>query len=317
MNAIPTLSIIIVSWNVRDYLRACLNSIQQTVPTDFAYEVIVVDSASSDSTLEMLHTEFVWVQVLAQDRNIGFTKGNNVGLKAAKGRYLMLLNPDTEVFDQTLVQMTRCLDQHPEVGIVGPHTLNTDGSHQSTRRRFPTMGTAFFESTWLQPYAPRRILDHYYARELPDDAVFPVDWVQGSALMVRREVYEQIGPLDEGYVMYYEELDWCKRASQAGWKALYLGTFKITHHGGKSSEQVFDSRVIHFQQSKLRYFGKFHGWLAAAGLHLFLIEMYVQEIILQSVKWLIGSKRRLRVKLLRSDWKALLALAGFPGMIKG
>src|SRR5690606_18102333 len=117
-------------------------------------------------------------------------------------------------------------------------TLNTDGTTQSSRRRFPTKALAFLESTWLQGFAPKTMLDDYYITQPPDAAVLEVDWMQGSALMCRREVYAQIGGLDEGYVMFYEELDWCKRGKDAGWRAVYLGTAQIIHHGGKSTEQV-------------------------------------------------------------------------------
>ncbi len=108
--------------------------------------------------------------------------------------------------------MVAYLDANPTVGIVGPYTHNSDGSYQSTRRRFPTLATAFFESTWLQGFAPKPLLDRFYVNDAPPDQTLDVDWVQGSALMARREVYAQIGGLDEGYVMYSEELDWCKRA---------------------------------------------------------------------------------------------------------
>ena len=105
-----------------------------------------------------------------------------------------------------------------------------------------------------------------------------IDWMQGSALMLRREVYEQIGGLDEGYVMYSEEVDWCKRAKNAGWRVVYLGNASIIHHGGKSSEQVVAHSHVHFQQSKLRYFRKYHGWLVAQILRLFLLLNYLWQI---------------------------------------
>src|SRR5262249_43042542 len=150
-----------------------------------------------------------------------------------------------------------------------------DGSAQSTRRRFPTFITALFESTWLQPLAPRQVLDHYYARDITDGDTAEVDWVQGSALMMRRKVYGQIGGLDEQYVMFSEEMDWCKRARNAGWRVVYLGSAKIIHHGGKSTEQVSAMAHIYFQTSKIRYFHKFHGPWAAAALRVFLVSSYV------------------------------------------
>jgi len=180
------------------------------------------------------------------------------------------------------------------VGIVGPYTHNTDGSYQSSRRRFPTLATAFFESTWLQALAPKSILDRFYVNDAPPDQTLDVDWVQGSALMARREVYTQIGGLDEGYIMYSEELDWCRRAKNAVWRVVYLAQAHIVHHGGKSSDQVVARRHILFQQSKLRYFRKYHGTVAAQSLRVFLLLNYAIQLGIESAKGLIGHKRALR-----------------------
>jgi hypothetical protein len=305
-------SIIIVSWNVETILQDCLDSIlSATVAVNTpdgdkpVVEIIVVDSASQDNTVQMVRDNYPQVRLLPQDDNIGFTRGNNIGLEEATGRYLFLLNPDTEVIGGAINQMIAYLDAHPQTGIVGPHTLNTDGSTQSSRRRFPTKLTAFFESTWLQGFAPRSLLDEFYITQPPDDAVIPVDWVQGSALMARREVYDDIGGLDAGFVMYSEELDWCKRAKDAGWQVVYLGTAQITHHGGKSSEQASTRKHIWFQQSKIRYFRKHHGRFFAAILYLFLYLNYVVQLVLESVKGLLGSKRAMRRERIRMYWQVL------------
>jgi N-acetylglucosaminyl-diphospho-decaprenol L-rhamnosyltransferase len=292
------LSLIIVSWNVRDFLAACLDSIRANAG-DLAFEVIVVDSASTDNTVEMIGEHYSWVNLLPQTSNVGFTRGNNIGLSVAQGRHLMLLNPDTEVIGDALPRMVRYLDERVEVGIAGPHTLNSDGTTQSTRRRFPTLLTAIFESTWLQKYAPHRLLDHFYVRDIADTDTADVDWVQGSALMIRREVYEQIGGLDEQYVMFSEEMDWCKRAKEAGWRVVYVGDARIIHHGGKSTEQVSALKHIYFQHSKLRYFRKFHGVLAAFVLRIFLVASYVQQLLFEALKGLLGHKRELRRERVR------------------
>ena len=213
------LSIIIVSYNVVDLLAACLDTIlaspiaiNERHGDKPVMEIIVVDSASQDNTVAMVGERYPQVKVFTQAENIGFVRGNNMGLESARGRYLLLLNPDTEVIGDALPQMIAYLDNNPSVGIVGPRTLNSDGTDQSTRRRFPSKALAFFESTWLQPFAPQSMLDTYTVADRPDVGVYEVDWVQGSALMARRDVYDQIGGLDAGFVMYSEELDWCKRA---------------------------------------------------------------------------------------------------------
>lgn len=299
------LSIVIVSWNVSDLLRACLDSIFRSSlqinqsGSTLQLEVIVVDSASSDDTVRMIQQGYPQVKLLAQNQNIGFTRGNNIGLQHASGRYLLLLNPDTEVFDTTLNDMIAFMDAHPSVGILGPHTLNSDLTTQSTRRTFPTKILAFFESTWLQGYAPQSILARYYLSNHSDANTLAVDWVQGSALMARREVYEQIGALDTGYVMYFEELDWCRRAHDAGWQANYLGSTRLIHHGGKSTDQIGAQKHIYFQQSKLRYYRKYHGWAFAQLLRIFLLCSYVLQFPIEGLKALIGHKRELRLQRLR------------------
>ncbi len=300
------LSLIIVSWNVAGLLEECLDSIHRSL-SDSAIdaEIIVVDSASTDGTVAMVRERFSDVRLLSQTENLGFVRCNNLGLKVARGRHILLLNPDTMVMADALARLVQELDTHPQIGIVGPRTLNSDGSTQSTRRRFPTLLTAFFESTWLQPWAPRGLLRQYHVEDHANDCNFDVDWVQGSALMLRREVYEAIGGLDPGYVMYSEELDWCRRARAAGWRVRYVGAAQIVHHGGRSTEQVPVRRHIHFQQSKLRYFRIWHGWWSAQVLRVFLLLMFGQQLLLEAAKGLAGHKRELRQQRVRAYWQVL------------
>lgn len=302
------LSIVIVSWNVSALLAACLESIFGQPGADGAgprLEVIVVDSASTDDTVALVAARFPQARLLPQSENLGFVRCNNIGLAAAQGRHLLLLNPDTEVISGALAQMVAFLDANPDVGIAGPRTLNTDGTTQSTRRRFPTVALAFFESTWLQRFAPRPMLDRFYVAGAPDDAALDVDWVQGSALMARRAVYDEIGGLDEGFVMFSEELDWCRRAKDAGWRVVYLGSARIVHHGGGSTGQVVARRHIHFQQSKLRYYRKYHGWAVAQLLRAFLLLSYAWQLALESAKSALGHKRDLRRQRIGAYWQVL------------
>ena len=155
------LTIIIVSWNVRDLLHACLSSIAAN-RGGLGLEVVVVDGASADGSPEMVRQQFPWVKLIACDENVGFPRGNNIGLGVANGRYLLLLNPDTEIRGDALSVMINYLARHDDVGLLGPQLRNSDGSIQSSRRRFPTLATAVLESTWLEPVAPKQILRHYY-----------------------------------------------------------------------------------------------------------------------------------------------------------
>jgi GT2 family glycosyltransferase len=189
--------------------------------------------------------------------------------------------------------------------VVGPQLLNADGSVQSSRRRFPTLATAFFESTWLEPVAPKRVLRHYYALDLPDDETAVVDWVKGACLMTRRDIVAQVGGLDEAYFMYSEELDWCRRIQDAGWQIVYLPTAQVLHYEGKSSEQAVTARHINFQRAKLRYFRKYHGWLVTAVLRLFLLKNYIWQLGLEAVKGILGHKRPLRWQRVKAYWQVI------------
>ena len=306
------LSIIIVNWNVRDLLDKCLASLfsaELSIGADDGglprAEIIVIDSASADGSVEMLRQKYPAVHLLPQDDNVGFTRGNNIGLARASGEYLLLLNPDTEVSPDALPILLRFLAARPSVGIVGPQTLNNDGSHQSTRRRFPSLWTGVFESTWLWPWAPASIEHRFRMLDASDGDIVEVDWVQGSALLMRRAVYQDIGGLDEDYVMYSEELDFCRRAKTAGWHVYYHGGAVITHHGGKSSEQAAAPKQIHFHTSKLRYFRKHHGYAPYLFLRIILLLQFGWQLGLEAVKGALGHKRPLRAQRVRLYWQVL------------
>jgi GT2 family glycosyltransferase len=288
-------------------------------------KVIVVDNASTDGSQEMVRQHFTTVHLIASDTNLGFTRGNNVGIAESKGRYILLLNPDTEVVGDALSKMIGYMDRHRDVGALGPKVLFPDGRVQSSRRRFPTLATALLESTVVQPWLPRnRILARYYIADQSDDQEQDVDWVIGACMLIRRETWDQVGSLDEAFFMYSEELDWCRRAKAAGWRVVYIPNATIIHHEGQSSIQVVPARHIYFQSSKVYYFRKHHGVLAAEGLRAFLLTSYVYQLILESTKWLIGHKRPLRrervaayLRLLRSRLHAHGKAASSPAQPSG
>jgi GT2 family glycosyltransferase len=303
------LSVVIVSWNVRSLLQRCLRSMEVAershVPvsssqtgTGPAIEVIVVDNGSEDGSITMLRSDFPSVHTVANRDNRGFAAANNQGIAVARGRYVMLLNPDTEVVGPALSLMVAFADVNPRVAVIGPQLVFPDGSIQPSRYRFPTLLTAVFESTWMQRYAPRFILNRYYVRDQPDSETHDVDWVRGAAMMVRREAIAEVGPMDEGYFMYSEELDWCRRMRDAGWRVVYLPQAQVVHHEGKSSEQDVAARHVNFQTSKIRYFRKHHGAVAADALRLVLLSNYVCQVVVEGAKWLVGHRRELRARRL-------------------
>jgi GT2 family glycosyltransferase len=307
----PDLSVVIVNWNVRELLERCLHSILDAghaeegrggvwrlafdgVPA-CTVEVIVVDSASSDGSVEMVRRVFPDVSLYASEENLGYTGGNNAGIGASRGRYVLILNPDTEVIGAALPAMVAYLDEHPEVGVLGPQLLWPDGTVQSSRRRFPTLGTALVESTFLQKWFPKHpVLKRYYVLDRPDDAVSEVGWVSGACLMVRRTAIDEVGVLDDRYFMYSEEMDWQKRMQGVRWRVVYWPEAQVMHYEGKSSEQVVALRHIRFGRSRVRYFGKHHGRAAGQLVRGWLLVNYGYEWMVEALKWCLGHKRALR-----------------------
>jgi hypothetical protein len=254
----------------------------------------------------MLQAKYPQVTLIANAVNRGFTGGNNQGIAASRGRYVMVLNPDTEVLGDALDQLVMYLDGHPDVGAIGPQLLNPDRSLQSSRRRFPTLATAFFESTWLQGTAPQRILTHYYMDDVPVSPTHEVDWLKGACTVFRRAVLDCVGVYDErNFFMYSEELDLCRRVKAAGWKIVYLPEAQVVHYVGQSSQQAVAARHIHFQTSKVRYFRKWHGAFQAGILRLFLLSQYLWQIGLESAKGLLGSRRELRKQRVKVYWQVV------------
>ncbi len=297
-------SFILVSWNVRDLLRRALRSILADAPP-YTFEIIVVDNSSQDGTTEMLAAEFPTIRVIANRENFGFTRANNqaLALDSPPPRYFFLLNPDTELVPGATRSLVEYMDapENARAGIVGPQLVYPDGSIQPSRRRLPTLSTALLESTKFQQWFPHnRVLDRFYMRDTPDDAVQEAAWVVGAAMFVRRAVYEQVGGFDESFFMYSEELDWCRRASEAGWRIVYFPRARVMHYEGKSSDQVLAQRDIYFHSSKVRYFRKYHGALQSELVRYFLLTNFLYSSLEEGAKYLLGHKRDLRAARLRA-----------------
>ena len=302
-------------------LHACLQSLQSHPATTHEQVIFVVDNASTDGSVEMVRAEFPGVRVIANTTNRGFTGGNNDGLKAidkaeisvvktfdgfdaiqyAPFEYVLLLNPDTEVTAGALDAMLLHADAHTDVAVVGPQLRYGDGSMQSSRRRFPTLATMLFESTWLQKYAPNSMISRYHADDLPIDQPCDVDWVVGAAMLVRCAAVQQVGVLDEqNFFMYSEEVDWCKRMKDAGWRVVWLPHAVITHHEGQSSSQVSTRRTIYFNTSKVRYMRKHHGEMKALLTRWGLLALLRWEWVIEAGKRILGHKPQLRTERMKA-----------------
>jgi len=250
------LTVQIVNWNAREPLRAALRSILAHPPR-FPYEIVVLDNASSDGSVQMLEKEFPEVRLLVSEQNLGFSRGHNLAARAAQGKYLFILNPDTETLPPALELLVNYAEQHPEVAIIGPKILNPDGSLQYSCRRFPNPTAALFRNTPLGKLFPNNpYTREYLMTDWDHNSVREVDWVSGAALLIRRAVYEQLGGFDERFFMYCEDTDLCYRAWQAGYTVVYYPEPKIVHAIGRSTDLVANKMIITFHRSMYLFYKK-------------------------------------------------------------
>lgn len=278
MSPPPAVSVVVVSWNVCELLRACLRSVERET-AGMPCDVWVVDNGSTDGSAAMVREAFPAVHLIENGRNPGFAAANNQGIRASAGRYVLLLNPDAELQEGSLSALCRYLDAHPRAAVAGPQLRNPDGSVQSSRRRAPRLATGFVESTQLQQYWRRSWLtDHYYVYDRPDDVEQEVEWLQGACLLVRRAAIDEIGVLDEGFRMYSEELEWCLRFRAAGWTVGYVPSAHVLHHGGQSSGQDVLARHFHHHQSKYRLYALRFGRPASLLLRLWIGSLYFGQL---------------------------------------
>ena len=237
----PDLSIVILNWNARDYLRACLRSIEEAAPR-ISLETIVVDNDSRlDDSAKMVERDFPWVQLIQSGRNCGFSSGNNLGWRAASGRNVLFLNPDTIVEAGALEALVDVLDRNPNIGAVGPRMTFPSGELQFSARAFPSFGAGLFRNSFLGRMFPNNPWSRAYLQTgLSRSSSQDVDWLSGSALCASRAALDSVcqknGPWDEDFFMYCEDIDLCFRLMKKNWRRVYVPSATIQHHIGKSSD---------------------------------------------------------------------------------
>ncbi len=258
MTSTPDISVIIVNYNVKDYLLQCLRSLNASVGS-VTTEVIVVDNDSHDGSVEELQPLFPSVRWIALDENIGFGRANNVGLEHASGRYVLYLNPDTIIGADTLSVMCKFLDEHPKTGIAGCKVLNPDGSFQvACRRGLPTPWVSFCKLFGLQRLFPSsKLFAGYNLTYLPVDATYAVDALIGAFMVGRTELMRSLGGFDPAFFMYGEDIDLCYRVQQAGFDVTYVHTTSIVHYKGESTKRSSINEVRVFYDA-MEIFAKKH-----------------------------------------------------------
>jgi N-acetylglucosaminyl-diphospho-decaprenol L-rhamnosyltransferase len=270
------LSVVIVSYNTRELLRGCLTSVISTLSSSRLYcEVLVVDNASTDGSVTMVQDTFPQVSLLINRENRGFAAANNQAIGKSRGRHVLLLNPDTLVREGALEGMVEFLDEHGQVGVVGPKLIYPDGSFQHSAFTFPTLPMILLDFFPLNHRLINSRLNGRYPRALYEAREpFSIDHPLGAGLMVRRKTIEEIGLLDERFFIYCEEIDWCLRIKRAGWKIYCLPQAEIVHYVAQSTAQFRDEMFVELHKSRYRLYKKHYAprfrrmarWLVLLGL---------------------------------------------------
>jgi GT2 family glycosyltransferase len=257
----PDVSIVVVSYNTRDLLRACLCSVRATAG-EMASEVIVVDNASTDGSVEMLARDFPEVTLVANAANVGFAAANNQAIRLSRGRYVLLLNSDAILQPGAVRALVDCLERTPRAGVAGGLLLNADGSFQFSFADPPSLRGEIMLALRLA----RRVYGPEYPsyREEHSRVERDAGWVSGAFLLARRAAIEDVGLLDEGYFMYSEETDWCHRMRHAGWSVRFVPAARVTHFSGQSARRSPERRRSQVYRSKWRFFRKHRGRPTAA-----------------------------------------------------
>lgn len=291
-------SVIIINWNTREILCNCLRSVYQQTQ-DVVYEVIVIDNASSDGSAETVKCEFPQVILVENSDNRGFAAANNQGMKIAKGRYVLLLNPDTIVLDGAIQKSVSYADNHADIGVLGCQVWRNENEIQQTCFSFPSIIGLIIQKMSLRRLFPRSWIfgwvDYgWWDRTSPMD----VDVVSGMYMLVRREVIEFVGLMDEDYFVYAEETDWCHRIKKAGWRCAFTPVARIIHldGGNKSTDLVKVKMYVQMQKSILIFYKKRCGFVSWRIAKLIItISMLIRYAVFRFMTFLRRDERSSKI----------------------
>lgn len=269
-------SIVMLNYNGGEMTAEAIRSIRESAPSSTC-EIVVVDNGSSDGSVERLRKEFPEVRLLSNGRNLGFAKAVNSGIDLSRGRHILLLNNDTTVPHGSIDGLAQFMDGHPECGICGPQLLNADGSRQHSYDNFPTAATVLLNKGILRMFFPAR----YPSKRQCATPPLEVESVIGAALLVRREVVEKIGKLDERYFFFLEETDWCLRAREAGWKIFHLPTVAVCHLQGRTKRRAEARAKVEYTRSLFAYMRKHSSFIAYLFVRtIFPLKVFVNALVM-------------------------------------
>jgi GT2 family glycosyltransferase len=297
-----TVSVVIVSWNARDYLVQCLDSLSSEA-CRYPMEIVVVDNASSDGSAEVVEQRFSHVRLIRNSSNLGFAKANNIGISNCNGQYVCLVNSDVKVMPNCITRLVEYCEQHPTAGMVGPRIIGGDGKLQRSCRGFPSVWNMFCRALALDAIFPKSswftgfLLYHW-----PQDTLRPVDMLTGCFWLVRRQALDQVDGLDERFFMYGEDMDWSKRFWLKGWQLVFVPSAEAIHYGGASSSNAPVRFYIERHRADLQYWRKHHFQLAVVCFFLICCLHLVLRSIGYSLAFVVkpGERATCRSKVRRS-----------------
>lgn len=292
-HAAPGCAVVLVCWNNKAYLEACLQSLYDAA-IRHPLEVVVVDNGSSDGSQDMLRDRFPEVRIVQNDSNVGLARACNQGIDATRSSFVLLLNNDTIVNRPSLEALIDFMAATPRAGAVGGRLLNEDGSVQAEYNRFSTLGEEFLVATRLGELLWPGYPSHHRSR-----SVRQVDWLCSACLLLRRRAVEEVGPLDEGYFIYGDEADLQFRLKAGGWEVYYLPDATTIHFGGRSLDRWRRRRMVY--RGKMLFYRKNYGALRAFALRAMLGALTVAKVGAWSLAWPVPSLKAQAVRELRSN----------------
>jgi GT2 family glycosyltransferase len=279
------ISVIIVTWNSEEHIRRCLESVRSRA-NGLSFEIIVVDNFSSDSSVKITQKVSPPVTLIENQKNLGYAHANNQGIGKSTGRYVLLLNPDTEIRENALDSTFRFMEANTNIGALGPKLLNPNGSVQPSCREFPRFSTLLWEFFGLSRLFPKnRIFGRWRMGYFDFDRTIEVDQPMGSCLMLRRKTLEQVGAFDEGFPMFFNDVDLCYRIKAAGWKIFFYSDAHVTHYRGASTSKAKRKMIWLSHLAFYRFFKKHQtGWGNRLLLFLLLIPLVLTALLRMIVK---------------------------------
>jgi len=296
------LSIVIVTWNCKVFLKECLDSLA-SYRQDSETEIIIVDNASQDGTPELVREHYPEITLIRSKENLGFPRGNNVGLRKSSGRYVCLINPDVRVLNGCIQKMMAHMERNPRIGLLGPRMLGADGVSARSYMGAPTLWNLLCRALALDTvFSKSKLFSGFLMFHFDRSKTAEVDILNGWFWMTRREAIEEVGFLDEGLFMYADDLDWSKRFRDAGWKVVYFAEAESIHYGGGTTARAPVRFSVEMQRANYQYWKKNYGRLSQSAYLAIMLLHQVIRLVGYSVLWAcrIANRDETQFKLKRA-----------------